>query len=101
MRDRGGVLSIVRTSTSRHEQQSASTTPRTTTAAVVGYSGLEIAALANTRTSSVRLTTAIRVAVTLRYVAVSMNGLRTIDSSFHSTPIGAQLTRPASSMVVT
>jgi hypothetical protein len=60
------VLSIERTSISRHEQQSARTTPRTTAAGRVGYCGFEIAARAKTRTSSVRLTTATLVASTLR-----------------------------------
>src|SRR5687768_8210136 len=80
MRDRGGVLSIAATVTSRHEQQSASVTPRTTVAGTVGGCGFEIAASANTRTSSVMLTTATCVAVMLRYVAVWRNGLNTIAS---------------------
>src|SRR5262245_51038416 len=101
MRDRGGVLSIDRTSTSRHVQQSARTTPRTDAAGSVGYSGFEIAARANTRTSSVRFTTAARVDVTLRYVAVSRNGLSTMVSSDHSTPIGAMFTAPSAASVVT
>src|SRR6185369_9312480 len=91
MRDRGGVLSSARTFSSRHEQQSASTAPSTTMAGIVAYSGLAIAARANTLTSSVRLTTAVPVSTTLRYVDVSRNGFRTITSSPHSTPIGAQL----------
>src|SRR5580765_6564577 len=91
MRERGGVLSTDRTLSSRHEQQSARTAPSTTIAGTVAYSGFEIAARANTRTSSVRFTTAAPVATTFRYVAVSRNGLRTIESSLHSTPIGAQL----------
>src|SRR6516165_8554354 len=101
IRDRGGALSIDRTSTSRHVQQSARTTPRTATAGTVGYTGFEIAARANTRTSSVRLTTAALVAATLRYVAVSRNGLRTIASSAHSTPIGAILIAPSAPRLVT
>src|SRR5688500_8575077 len=105
IRDRGGVLSIARTVTSRHEQASASTTPRTAVAGSVAYSGFEIAARANTRTSSMRLTTAARVAETLRYVAVSRNGFRTIvspsTSGSHSTPIGAQLMAPSAATVVT
>src|SRR5438876_10348863 len=97
MRERGGVWSIDRTSTSRQEQQSESTTPRTTLAATVGCAGFEIAARANTRTSSVRFTTAAPTAATLRYVAVSRNGLRTMASSPQSTPIGAQFTAFAAS----
>src|ERR1043166_3311490 len=92
--DRGGVLSMDATFSSRHEQQSASTTPSTTLAGTDSYDGLEIAARANTRPSSVRFTPATPVAATLRYVAVSRNGLRTIVSSPHSTPIGAQLIAP-------
>src|SRR5262245_27114989 len=91
MRDLGGVLSSDRTFNSRHEQQSARTAPSTTAAGFVAYSGFEIAARANTRTSSVRFTTAVPVATTFRYVAVSRNGFSTIPSSLHSTPIGAQL----------
>src|SRR5262245_59057839 len=60
-----------------------------------------MAARANTRQSSVRLTTAARVATTLRYVAVSRKGLRTIASFPHSTPIGAQLMAPSAATVVT
>src|SRR5688572_21335378 len=105
MRDRGGVLSIAVTVTSRHEQQPASTTPRTMLAGTVGGVGFEIAASANTRTSSVMLTTAVFVAAILRYVAVWRNGLKTMASGdaagSHSTPIGAQFTAPASSRVVT
>src|SRR5262247_4737152 len=92
MRDLGGVLSSDRTFNSRHEQQSARTAPSTTAAGFVAYSGFEIAARANTRTSSVRFTTAEPVATTFLYVAVSRNGFRIIASSRHSTPIGAQLT---------
>src|SRR5215210_2620990 len=80
-RERGGVLSIEVTSSSLHAQQSTRTTPRTTTAGIVGYSGLEIAARANTRTSSTMFTTAARVAATLRYVAVSRNGFNTIGDA--------------------
>src|SRR5262245_44842056 len=39
--------------------------------------------------------------MTLRYVAVSRNGLSTITSSPHSTPMGAQFTRSSASTVVT
>src|SRR5688500_1383029 len=88
IRDRGGVLSIASAASSRHEQQSASTTPCTSTAGTVGYSELETAARANSRTSSTRLTTAARLATTFRYVAVSTNGFRTLEVSPHSTPIG-------------
>src|SRR5438093_11637098 len=101
IRDRGGVLSIDRTSSSRHEQQSARTAPRTTVAGTVGCGGFETAARANNSTSSVMLTTAVPIDVTFRYVAVSTNGLRTIDSSLHSTPIGAQFTVSSAPTVVT
>src|SRR5262249_35175678 len=94
-------LSIDRTSTSRHVQQSARTTPRTTAAGTVGSSGFEMAARAKTRTSSVRFTTAAPVAVTLRYVAVLRNGLSTRASSAHSTPTGAIFTAPSAASVVT
>jgi hypothetical protein len=49
-------------------------------------------------------TTAARVATTLRYVAVSRNGFKTIGESSvpsHSTPIGAQFTVPSAATVVT
>src|SRR5262245_4932022 len=101
MRERGGVLSTETTSSSRHEQQSASTTPRTAVAGPVSYVGFEMAARAKSLMSSVRFTTAVRVATTLRYVAVSMNGFSTMAASPHSTPIGAQLTVPSSATVVT
>src|SRR5205085_2129343 len=105
MRDRGGVLSMAATAISRHEQQSASTTPGTTTAGTVAYTGLEMAARAKIRTSSTRLMTALRTAETLRYVAVSRKGFNTIlvssSEGSHSTPIGATLTRPDASRVVT
>src|SRR4051812_20859543 len=51
--------------------------------------------------SSVRLTTAVRVALTLRNVVVSRKGLSTMISLPHSTPIGAKLTAPDPSMDVT
>src|SRR2546422_11720698 len=82
MRDRGGLLSTDTTLNSRHEQQSASTTPSTTVAGTVSYDGFEIAARANTRTSSVRFTTAAPVAVTLRSGGGSRDGFRTIVALF-------------------
>src|SRR6476659_6595989 len=102
MRERGGVLSIDRTRSSRQEHATLRTTPRTTAAGRTAYDGFEMAARANTRTSSTRFTTAARVATTLRYVAVSTNGLSTGASSppVHSTPIGAMFTAPSVSNVV-
>jgi hypothetical protein len=105
IRDRGGVLSIAVTSSSRHEQASARTTPRTVCAGTVSYAGSLMAARANTRTSSMRLTTAARVATAFRYVVVSVNGFSTMASGSvpgsHSTPIGAQFTTPSAAIVVT
>src|ERR687897_92896 len=51
--------------------------------------------------SSVRLTTAWRLAVTLRNVLVSRKGFSTRISSPHSTPMGAKLIAPPVSLVVT
>src|SRR3989449_1037141 len=99
-RERGGVASIARTSSSRHEHAASSTAPRTTAAGSAGNCGLEIAARANSRTSSVRFTTAALVALRFLNVAVSRNGLMTISSSPHSTPMGAKFTRPAAPLVV-
>src|SRR4030095_11593851 len=103
MRERGGVLSIDLTVSSRQEQAAASETPRTAIAGRTGYSGFEIAARANTRTSSIRFTTHTLVASTFLYFPVSRNGLSTGGSSppVQSTPIGAMFTAPLSSMVVT
>ena len=67
MRDRGGVLSMARTC--ELAPRAAVGQPHARDhdrAGAVGYDGFEIAARANTRTSSTRLTTAARVAVTLR-----------------------------------
>src|ERR1044071_9776807 len=50
--------------------------------------------------SSVRLTTAPCVAWRLWNVVVSRNGLITISSSPHSTPMGAKLIAPRASIVV-
>src|SRR2546421_4948992 len=81
MRERGGVASIARTSSSRQEHAASSTAPRTTDAGAAGNCGLEIAARANSSTSSVRVTTAALVALRFLNVAVSRNGLMTISSS--------------------
>jgi hypothetical protein len=51
--------------------------------------------------SSVRLTTACRVALTFRNVLVSRNGFSTMTSSPHSTPMGAKLIEPPVSLDVT
>src|SRR5215207_9966477 len=100
MRERGGVESTERTRSSRHEQATSSTTPGTTAAGNTSAVGLEIAARAKRSASSVRLTTAAPVATTFRYVVVSRNGLTTIASSPHSTPIGATFTAPSGATVV-
>ena len=51
--------------------------------------------------SSVRFTTAAPVARRLRSVRVPRNGLITIRSAPHSTPIAPQLTLPSGLIVVT
>jgi len=66
---RGGVATTHRTASSRQVQQSART-PHPATAVTVGYVALEIAARANTRTSSVRLSRR-SVLATLQCVAAS------------------------------
>src|SRR5205807_493463 len=100
MRARGGVASSAATRTSRQEQAASSTTPRTTVAGLAGNATLEIAPCANSKTSSVRFTTAAPVASRFLNVVVSRNGLMTISSSAHSTPMGAKFTAPRASMVV-
>src|SRR6266516_3537182 len=99
-RARGGVASMDRTSTSRHEQAASSTTPRTTLAGAAGNWTSDVAPRAKSITSSVRFTTAAPVSRKLRNVVVSRNGLMTISASPHSTPIGAKFTLPAGSIVV-
>ena len=70
-------------------------------AETVGAEAVPIAPRAKSSTSSVRFTTATPVARTFRNVVVSRNGLSTISCSSHSTPMGATLTTPAASTVVT
>ena len=101
IRDRGGVASRARTSSSRQEQAASRTTPRTAVAGAVGNTGFQIALSAIRSTSSVRFTTAAPVAWMFRNVVVSRKGLSTITSSPHSTPMGAKLGRPSGSSVVT
>ena len=103
MRDLGGVLSIARTSTSRHEQQSANTTLHEPTPQVrVAYCRVcDYAARANTRTSSMRFTTAARVATQIAIGRRVEKRRGTTAPSPHSTPIDAQFTVPSSAMVVT
>src|SRR5437588_1169711 len=100
MRARGGVASSAWTRTSRQEQAASSTTPGTTAAGRAGNSTLEIAPRANSMASSVRFTTAAPVASRFLNVVVSRNGLMTISSSPHSTPMGAKFTAPRASTVV-
>ena len=77
------------TSTSRQEQAASITTPRTTAAGPEGKVTFSVAPRANSMTSSVRFTTAAPFALRFRKVVVSRNGLMTIVSSPHSTPMGA------------
>ena len=91
----------VRTSTSRHEQHSASMTPRTATAGTVRYCGCAIRRLREDAHIVDEVHNRRAGGDHVAHVVVSRNGLSTSDSSPHSTPMDAQFTVPSRATVVT